>query len=56
MLTLERLGDLVGVQRAGGGVEQGVDLADGAVDAPAAAHLAEVGHELAAEGREVVVQ
>jgi hypothetical protein len=58
MLTLERenssvLGDLVGVERALRDEEQRVDLPHGAVDAPLAAHLAEVGDELAVEGRKV---
>jgi hypothetical protein len=42
---LQRLGDLVGVQRLGRDVDQRVDLPHRAVDAPAAAHLAEVADE-----------
>jgi hypothetical protein len=49
----ERLGDLLGVQRLGRDVEQGVDLPDGAVDAPSRAHLAEMEHEGLDEGGQV---
>jgi hypothetical protein len=35
--------------------DQRINLADGAVDAPAAAHFAEMGHKLAAERGEVVL-
>jgi hypothetical protein len=60
MLTLERENsrsrDLVGVQRALRDEQQCVDLAHGAVDAPPAPHLAEVRDELAAEGRQMILQ
>ncbi len=49
---LQPLGDIVGVQRSGRDEDQCVDLSDGAVDAPAAAHLAEVGNEALHQGRE----
>ncbi len=44
---LQRLGDLLGVQRRGRDEDQRVDLAHGAVDAPAAAHLAKMADEAA---------
>jgi len=52
---LQRLGDLVGIECPRRNEQQGVDLADGAVDAPTAAHFTEVGDELAVEGRKVVL-
>ena len=49
----EFLGDLLGVQRPVGEEEEGVDLANGTIDAPARPHLAEVQDELLLERREV---
>ena len=41
----QRVGNLVCVQRLGRNEQQGIDLPHGAIDAPAAAHLAEMQHE-----------
>jgi hypothetical protein len=57
MLTLERekpsASPISSALRGWGTHTAGVDLADGAVDAPAAAHLAEVHHEALGQGWEV---
>ena len=49
----ELLGDVVGMQGAVGNEDQRVDLADGAIDAPAAAHFAEVQDEALGQGWQV---
>ena len=51
----QRLGHVVGVDGAWREVNEGVDLTDGAVDAPAAAHLAEMADETLHERAEYVV-
>jgi hypothetical protein len=43
---MERRDDVVGAERRLGQEEEGVDLADGAVDPPAGAHLSEMQDEL----------
>jgi hypothetical protein len=50
---IERGGDFVGIERALADEQQGINLADGAVDAPAAAHFAKVQHEALGEFREL---
>ena len=50
--SAERVGDLVGGERPLGKIEQRVDLADRAVDAPLPAHLAPVQHEALQRERE----
>ena len=56
VLTLERDGegfsDLFGGQRLGGDEEQGVNLRDGAVNAPAGAHFAPMEDEAGGSGGE----
>jgi hypothetical protein len=51
----QRRADLVGIARLGGHIQEGVDLADRAVDAPAAAHFAEMHDETLGKGGEVHV-
>src|SRR5712692_4753626 len=46
----ERLGDFLGMERPRGKEQQGMDLSDGAVDAPAGAHFAPVEDELLRDG------
>ncbi len=51
---IERRGDLVRVERPVGKIKQGVDLAYRAVDAPAAAHFAEVQDKVLYQRRQVL--
>ena len=58
VLTFERAtlrvgGDFLGVDRARRQIEQGVDLGDGAVDAPAGAHFPPMKDELLFDRREL---
>jgi hypothetical protein len=46
---LQRLGNFVGIQGALRDEDQRINLAHGAVDAPAAAHFAKVGDKLAGQ-------
>src|SRR5713226_4917073 len=46
----ERFGDFLGMERPRGKEQQGMDLSDGAVDAPAGAHFAPVEDELLRDG------
>jgi hypothetical protein len=48
----QRVGNLVCVQRFGRNEQQGIDLPHGAIDAPAAAHLAEMRNKLSAQLRQ----